>query len=72
MNNKSQLYLSHCLAAAAKSDMCFTLGAALVKGGKILTTGFNHQRPHYDGPGTHGHRTPVVGLRSSHLQDEWS
>ncbi|KZP05382.1 hypothetical protein FIBSPDRAFT_847822 [Athelia psychrophila] len=29
--------------------MYFQLGACIVKGGKILSTGFNHQRPHYDG-----------------------
>jgi hypothetical protein len=30
--------------------MCFRLGAILVKGGKIYSRGFNHQRPQYDGP----------------------
>jgi deoxycytidylate deaminase len=59
-NKKSQQYLSQCLEAASKSNMCFKLGAILVKGGKVIATGFNHQRPHYDGPGMHGHRTPVV------------
>jgi hypothetical protein len=29
--------------------MCFTLGAILVKGGKIISTGYNHYRTHYDG-----------------------
>lgn len=70
MNNKSQLYLSQCLTAAAKSDMCFKLGAVLVKGGKILGTGFNHQRPHYDGPGPRGHNGPIVRipLLTTHCQ----
>lgn len=47
--NRSQFYLSHCADAAEKSPMCFTLGAVLVKGGKVISTGFNHHRPHYDG-----------------------
>ncbi|CCA72233.1 hypothetical protein PIIN_06167 [Serendipita indica DSM 11827] len=29
--------------------MCFTLGAVLVKGGKIISSGYNHYRTHYDG-----------------------
>ncbi|KAH7103762.1 cytidine deaminase-like protein [Auriculariales sp. MPI-PUGE-AT-0066] len=47
--SKSNLYLSHCEEAAMKSPMCFTLGAVLVKGGKILGTGYNHHRTQYDG-----------------------
>ncbi|KZV93632.1 hypothetical protein EXIGLDRAFT_716873 [Exidia glandulosa HHB12029] len=47
--NRSQFYLSHCADAAEKSPMCFTLGAVLVKGGKVISSGFNHHRPHYDG-----------------------
>ncbi|KDQ55971.1 hypothetical protein JAAARDRAFT_48384 [Jaapia argillacea MUCL 33604] len=41
--------------------MCFTLGAVMVKGGKIISSGHNHHRPHYDGAevGTRGHRKPV-------------
>ena len=41
--------------------MSFTLGAVLVKGGKIISSGYNHHRPHYDGlqVRTHGHRKPV-------------
>jgi hypothetical protein len=41
--------------------MCFNLGAVLVKGGKIISTGYNHHRPHYDGSeiARHGHRKPV-------------
>lgn len=38
-----------CEDAASKSPMCFTLGAVLVKGGKIIATGHNHYRTHYDG-----------------------
>jgi Cytidine and deoxycytidylate deaminase zinc-binding region len=59
--NKSQFYLSQCADAAAKSTMCFNLGAVLVKGGKIISTGYNHHRPHYDGSevSKHGHRKPV-------------
>lgn len=56
--NKSQYYLSQCAEAASKSPMCFTLGAVMVKGGKVISTGYNHHRPHYDGGelGTHGLR----------------
>lgn len=41
--------------------MCFKLGAVLVKGGKIISTGYNHHRTHYDGAevSRHGHRKPV-------------
>ena len=41
--------------------MCFTLGAVLVKGGKIISSGYNHHRPHYDGAEvrTRGYRKPV-------------
>ena len=42
--NKSQFYLQQCSAAADKSTMCFNLGAILVKGGKIISTGYNHHR----------------------------
>ena len=28
--------------------MTFTLGSIIVKGGKIISTGYNHQRPRYD------------------------
>ncbi len=28
--------------------MSFTLGSIIVKGGKIISTGYNHQRTHYD------------------------
>lgn len=59
--NKTQFYLSECREAASKSPMCFKLGAILVKGGKIISTGYNHHRPHYDGSEVHkrGHRKPV-------------
>ena len=59
--NKTQFYLSQCADAASKSPMCFTLGAVLVKGGKIISSGYNHHRPHYDGAEvrTRGHRKPV-------------
>ncbi|KAH9943891.1 hypothetical protein B0H21DRAFT_823431 [Amylocystis lapponica] len=59
--NKTQFYLSQCGEAASKSPMCFTLGAVMVKGGKIISSGYNHHRPHYDGAEihTHGHRKPV-------------
>ena len=59
--NKTQFYLSQCAYAASKSPMCFTLGAVLVKGGKIISSGYNHHRPHYDGAEvrTRGHRKPV-------------
>ena len=56
--NKTQFYLSQCAEAASKSPMCFTLGAVMVKGGKIISSGYNHHRPHYDGAEvrTQGHR----------------
>jgi len=59
--NKSQFYLSECTQAASKSPMCFKLGAVMVKGGKVISSGYNHHRPHYDGAEvhTHGHRKPV-------------
>ncbi|KAI0000762.1 hypothetical protein BJV74DRAFT_899020 [Russula compacta] len=59
--NKTQFYLSQCANAASKSPMCFTLGAVLVKGGKVISSGYNHHRPHYDGADvrTRGHRKPV-------------
>lgn len=46
---------------AEKSPMCFKLGAVVVKGGKIISAGYNHHRPHYDGAEVqrHGHRKPV-------------
>ena len=59
--NKSQFYLSECAQAASKSPMCFKLGAVMVKGGKVISSGYNHHRPHYDGAEVHkhGHRKPV-------------
>lgn len=59
--NKSTFYLSECEKAAAKSPMCFKLGAVLVKGGKVISSGHNHHRPHYDGAEVNqrGHRKPV-------------
>ncbi|KAL6302598.1 hypothetical protein BKA93DRAFT_929565 [Sparassis latifolia] len=59
--NKTQFYLSQCADAASKSPMCFTLGAVMVKGGKVISSGYNHHRPHYDGSEVHkhGHRKPV-------------
>ena len=59
--NKSQFYLSECAEVAAKSPMCFKLGAIVVKGGKVVETGYNHHRTHYDGAEVkkHGHRKPV-------------
>src|ERR1700733_2213889 len=31
-----------------QSPMTFTLGSIVVKGGKIISTGYNHQRPRYE------------------------
>lgn len=41
--------------------MNYHLGAVLVRGGKIISTGHNHCRTHYDGLdlSKHGHRKPV-------------
>ncbi|KAF7297359.1 CMP/dCMP-type deaminase domain-containing protein [Mycena indigotica] len=49
--NKSQFYKSQCIEAASKSTMYYTLGSVIVKGGKVISTGYNHQRPNYDTPG---------------------
>lgn len=58
--SKAQFYLQQCSDAASKSSMCFHLGAILVKGGKIISTGYNHHRTHYDGSDSaHGQRKPV-------------
>jgi hypothetical protein len=42
--NKTEFYLSRCTHAASASDMQFSLGSILVKGGKILSSGHNHHR----------------------------
>ncbi|KAJ7735889.1 hypothetical protein B0H16DRAFT_1731014 [Mycena metata] len=49
--NKSQFYLSQCADAASKSTMYYNLGSVIVKGGKVISRGCNHQRPNYDMPG---------------------
>ncbi|KAJ7630114.1 hypothetical protein DFH06DRAFT_1480194 [Mycena polygramma] len=36
----------------SQSTMYYTLGAVIVKGGKVLSSGCNHQRPNYDTPGS--------------------
>ncbi|KAJ6625972.1 hypothetical protein B0H10DRAFT_2173969 [Mycena sp. CBHHK59/15] len=56
--NKSQFYLSQCVEAASKSLMYYTLGSVIVKGGKVISTGFNHQRPNYEGDAL-GNGTPL-------------
>lgn len=69
--NKTQFYLSQCAEAASKSPMCFTLGAVMVKGGKVISSGFNHHRPHYDGAEVHkqGHRKVRPLFLTSRLLD---
>jgi deoxycytidylate deaminase len=49
--------------------MYYNLGACIVKGGKILSTGYNHQRPHYDGNEitTRGYRKPVSMHAEMHV-----
>lgn len=44
-----------------QSSMTYHLGAVLVKGGKVISTGYNHHRTHYDGNDIlkHGHRKPT-------------
>jgi deoxycytidylate deaminase len=37
-----------CYEAAEKSDMYFKHGSAIVKGGTILSTGYNHSRSRFD------------------------
>jgi deoxycytidylate deaminase len=39
--------------------MTFTLGSIIVKGGKVISTGYNHQRPHYDDANVKTCRKPV-------------
>ncbi|KAG8984782.1 hypothetical protein FRB93_006313 [Tulasnella sp. JGI-2019a] len=46
---KNQSYLNACLDAAYKSHMSYTLGAVLVKGGKILSSGYNHHSSRHNG-----------------------
>jgi deoxycytidylate deaminase len=66
MNHKSHQYLQGCIQSAEKSTMGFRLGAVLVKGGKVLSSGYNHQRPRYEGPGPgRTHCSAVVRHRSS-------
>ncbi|KAG2117147.1 uncharacterized protein F5147DRAFT_750885 [Suillus discolor] len=61
MARKTDYYLSQCALAASKSSMTYHLGAVLVKGGKVISTGYNHHRTHYDGNDIlkHGHRKPT-------------
>ncbi|KAG2757714.1 hypothetical protein P692DRAFT_20711722 [Suillus brevipes Sb2] len=61
MARKTDYYLSQCAIAASKSSMTYHLGAVLVKGGKVISTGHNHHRTHYDGNDIlkHGHRKPT-------------
>lgn len=59
-----ETYFNKCLIEASKSPMTFKLGAVLVKGGKILSSGYNHTRTGYTGPDTgsnkRGFKTPAV------------
>ncbi|KAI6019539.1 hypothetical protein BKA83DRAFT_4307404 [Pisolithus microcarpus] len=59
--HKSNFYYSQCVEAASKSTMNFHLGAVLVKGGKVISSGHNHCRTHYDGKDVReqGHRKPA-------------
>ena len=51
-----------------KSPIHFTLGAVLVKGGKVISSGYNHHRPHYDGAEvrTRRHHKPVSMYAEMH------
>lgn len=59
--------MTYNLGAIMVNDNNYIIGSPLtimwykVKGGKIVSTGYNHQRPHYDGNDiqTQGHRKPV-------------
>ena len=66
--NKTQFYLSQCADAASKSPMCFTLVAVLVKGGKVISSGYNHHQPRYNGleARTHGQCKPVAMYAEMH------
>jgi len=48
-NSTDWIFFAQCTDAASKSEMLFKLGAVLVKGGKVISTGHNHHRTHYDG-----------------------
>ncbi|KAG8736879.1 hypothetical protein FRC10_008792 [Ceratobasidium sp. 414] len=65
---KSQYYLNQCIQAAEKSTMSFTLGAILVKGGKVIAHGYNHQRTNYDGSCKQPGRKPIS---SECTQSQW-
>ncbi|KAH8809633.1 hypothetical protein DL96DRAFT_1821880 [Flagelloscypha sp. PMI_526] len=54
-----QQYFDKCIEEAQKSPMSFKLGAVLVKGGKILSSGFNHTRTGYTGPSSRGFIQPA-------------
>ncbi|KAH8802295.1 hypothetical protein DL96DRAFT_1475581 [Flagelloscypha sp. PMI_526] len=54
-----QQYFDKCIEEAQKSPMSFKLGAVLVKGGKILSSGFNHTRTRYTGPSSRGFIQPA-------------
>ncbi|KAG9098513.1 hypothetical protein FS749_003648 [Ceratobasidium sp. UAMH 11750] len=64
---KSQYYLNQCIQAAEKSTMNFTLGAILVKGGKVIAHGYNHQRTNYDGSCKQPGRKPVSMHAEMHV-----
>ncbi|KAJ7730240.1 hypothetical protein DFH07DRAFT_969236 [Mycena maculata] len=69
--NKSQFYLSQCAEAASKSTMYYTLGSVLVKGGKVISTGFNHQRPNYDSLGKGMAPSMHAGYRADYHEQRW-
>jgi hypothetical protein len=59
ISHKSHQYLQDCIQSAEKGVKNFRLGAVLVKDEKILSAGYDHQRPRYEGPG-HGMRPEIV------------
>jgi hypothetical protein len=59
INHNSHQYLQDCIQSAEKGVKNFRLGAVLVKDGKILSAGYDHQRPCYEGPG-HSMRPEIV------------
>ncbi|KAF8321612.1 hypothetical protein DL93DRAFT_2051337 [Clavulina sp. PMI_390] len=52
-----KIYFSAASDAALRSDMTQKMGACVVKGGKVISSGYNHHRTHYNGNDA-ANRTP--------------
>ena len=49
MSPRSDSYLSLCLEQASKSTLHYRHGCIVVKGGKVIGSGYNHYRPGFNG-----------------------